>query len=94
MTRIIVLCVMSLALESCSAVPKSFRLPTLAEPALDPRICAEPQIEPEIPEGAGLIQPATPVEMTAHWEFIQWAQEHQRWGRRGWEIVEIAREAC
>lgn len=86
-------------LASCSSLlPKSFDLPTIAERAPDPRICAEPDDEPLIPEGAGLIAPDTedpdPIEVAAQSRFIRWGVQHQAWGRRGWELVAIARERC
>lgn len=95
MIRLFVLFAASLFLASCqSLLPKSFELPTLAERAPDPRICAPVEPEPERPAGAGVPEPVTAEEWQAYTPFERHLIQHEEWGRRGWAIVEIARERC
>lgn len=94
MLKMSVLLAASLCLASCSILPKSFELPTLAERAPDPRICAEAEPEPERPDGAGVPEPLTAEEWQAFSRYERFTIQHQEWGRRGWEIVAVARERC
>lgn len=93
MMRAIVLFVVSFLLTSCTGT-KFLELPTLRERAMDPRICATPPAEPELPASAGLVNPVTVEEADAVSGYVTWSERHAAWGQRGWELVAIARRRC
>lgn len=61
-------------------------------PVVDARICADPESEPAV--RGSIVAPVGPEEVRAVQEHLESDVDVRQWGRRGWEIVGIARTMC
>jgi hypothetical protein len=90
MMRLAALFVISLILTSCAK--PSGPIDTPDPVALDPRLCVEALPEPSIK--GSVVQPVTEEEREATASFLTSVAAHRDWGRRGWELLGVARSAC
>lgn len=81
-----------LILTACAKPSDDLPRPLPPLPVTDPRVCADP--EPEPPVMGSIVAPVTVPEVEATKSHLESDADARRWGRRGWEIVAIARKQC
>lgn len=85
------LAVFTLALTACASTPKPPPIEQPAAKAVDPRLCAAIEPEPDI--AGGIVQPVTDVEREAVARFLDAELDVRSWGVRGWSRADLARKA-
>lgn len=84
MIRPVALFASFLLLTAC-ATPSNPPIPPVEQPApqaVDPRLCADVQAEPRLPDGASFPQPVGEAEVAATELFLGWVQAALDWGRQ------------